>query len=135
MGLTGHPLPAEFAELIARRFAVLGEPTRIRLLNALVNRGEASVQDLAELLEAGHANVSKHLTLLHGERIVARRKAGTRVLYRIADENVLRLCDEVCGGIQRELRELGALLEHGGAAAFEDSPDTENQATRQEGYR
>ena len=106
-----HPLPSDFAELIARRFAALGEPMRVRLLDQLNERGEASVQELAEALGASHANVSKHLNVLYHQSIVGRRKAGTRALYWIADDSVLRLCDEVCGAVRSQLRELAELVE------------------------
>lgn len=103
-----HPLSAEAAELIARRFAVLAEPMRIRLLNSLREAGEMSVQELAEALEATHGNVSRHLNLLYAEGIVGRRKDKTRVLYRIADQTVFDLCEQVCGGIERQLEARGA---------------------------
>ena len=105
-----QPLDAENAALVASRFAALSEPMRLRLIDALRLRGEASVQQLAEALEASHANVSKHLGVLHAQRIVGRRKAGTRAIYRITDESVLALCDQVCGAIQDQFRELLALV-------------------------
>jgi DNA-binding transcriptional ArsR family regulator len=104
------PVPPELSELVAGRFAALGDPMRIRLVDALRSREEASVQELAVALEAGHANVSKHLGVLHAQRIVARRKAGTRVMYRIADASVLELCDQVSGAIHDQLRELVELV-------------------------
>jgi len=113
-----QPVRPEFAELVARRFGVLAEPMRIRLLDALRHREEASVGQLAGVLEAGHANVSKHLNVLYAERTVARRKEGTSVLYRIADPTVFELCEQVCEGIQRSLRELGALVEPASDGAF-----------------
>jgi len=106
-------MPEAFAQLIARRFAALADPMRIRLLDALRDRGEASVRELAELLGAGQANVSKHLGILQQQAIVARRKDGTRAIYRIADPSVLALCEEVCGGIRQQLRELEAVLDQG----------------------
>ena len=105
-----RPLPDEFFELIARRFAALGDPTRVRLLDALRRRGEASVGELADELGAGYANVAKHLTLLHQRGILGRRKQGTRAVYRISDPSVLQLCDVVCGALASELHELEALI-------------------------
>ena len=69
-------LTPELAALIARRFAVLGEPTRVRLLDQIHERGEASVGELAEAVGSTHANVSKHLNLLLAERMVGRRREG-----------------------------------------------------------
>ncbi len=98
------------ATLIARRFALLGEPTRVRLLSELNRRGEASVGTLAEAVGGSQANVSKHLGLLRGERMVARRREGARALYRIADPTLIKLCDQVCVGFEGQLHELGSIV-------------------------
>ncbi len=105
-----HPLSDTVVELIARRFAVLAEPMRIKLLDHLRERQEASVLEIAGALGATHANVSRHLNVLHRAGIVGRRKAGTKVMYRITDPGVFRLCQEVCGGLAEHHRELDALL-------------------------
>ncbi len=107
-----HPVPEALVELIAQRFRVIGEPMRIRLLDRL-RGGEASVQELADALAASQQNVSKHLGVLHGAGIVGRRREGNRVVYDIADDSVFALCEAVCGGIQRQLSELDALLAGG----------------------
>jgi DNA-binding transcriptional ArsR family regulator len=104
------PLPEELIELVAARFGALGDPTRVRLLDALRRRGEASVRELAGEAGAGYANAAKHLSLLHRERILGRRKQGSRVLYRIADESVLAICELVCGSLAAQLRELEQLV-------------------------
>ena len=105
-----HPLPDALVDLIAQRFRVIGEPMRIRLLDSLRD-GEASVQELTEATDASQQNVSKHLGVLHGAGILARRKDGNRVLYSIADESVFELCEHVCGGVQRQLDELSRLID------------------------
>jgi DNA-binding transcriptional ArsR family regulator len=104
-----NPLPDPLVELIARRFRVIGEPMRIRLLDRLRN-SEASVNELTADLGASQQNVSKHLALLAEAGIVARRREGTHVLYSIADQSIFSLCEEVCGGLQRQLSELNALV-------------------------
>lgn len=104
-----QPLPEPLVELVARRFRVIGEPMRIRLLDHL-RQGEASVQELTESTGASQQNVSKHLGVLHGAGILDRRKDGNRVLYTIADESVLAVCESVCGGLRRQLDELNDLL-------------------------
>ncbi len=105
-----HPLPDALVEHIAQRFRVLGEPTRIRLLDHLRD-GEASVQALTEALGTTQQNASKHLAVLHAAGIVSRRRDGNRVLYGIADDAVFALCETVCGGLRRQVAELEALLE------------------------
>ena len=112
MGLP-HPLPDDLAELIARRFRMLAEPTRIKLLDRL-REGEASVNELSEGLGASQQNVSKHLAMLTEAGMLARRKDRNHVYYRIADEGVFALCEQVCGSVQEQLRALNALVEGAG---------------------
>lgn len=108
-----HPIPDPLVELIARRFRAMGEPMRIRLLDRL-REGEATVAELTEALGASQQNVSKHLAVLTDAGILARRKDGNRVHYRIADEGVLAICEEVCGSVQRQLEELQQILSGAG---------------------
>ena len=108
-----HPLPEDLVELIARRFRVLGEPMRIRLLDRLRD-GEATVGELSEALAASQQNVSKHLTVLAEAGVLGRRKEGNLVYYRIVDEGVFALCEQVCGSVQQQLRSLNELLEGAG---------------------
>jgi DNA-binding transcriptional ArsR family regulator len=107
-----HPLPDELAELIARRFRVIGEPTRIRLLDHLRD-GERSVTELVDLLGAGQQNISKHLMVLADAGVLARRKEGNHVYYRIVDDGVLGLCEQVCGSLEQQFQTLASLV--GGA--------------------
>ena len=104
-----HPIPIELAELVARRFRVLAEPMRIRLLDRLRD-GEATVGELSEATSASQQNVSKHLAVLADAGILGRRKEGNRVYYRIVDEGVFALCEQVCGSVQQQLRSLNELV-------------------------
>ena len=104
-----RPLPDELVELIARRFRAISEPMRIKLLDRLRD-GEATVSELTEATGASQQNVSKHLALLAEAGIVARRREGTHVHYRIADEGVFTLCEDVCGSLQEQLRSLSELI-------------------------
>jgi DNA-binding transcriptional ArsR family regulator len=104
------PLTYDAAELIARRFRALSDPTRLRILDFLRSHDEASVGELAETLGTSQQNVSKHLSALLAEAFVARRKRGTSSLYRIADPGVHELCDGVTAGIATQLAELEAVL-------------------------
>ncbi len=108
-----HPLPEALVELIARRFRVIGEPMRIRLLDHL-RAGEASVQELTEAVGASQQNVSKHLSVLREVGIVARRKERTQVFYSVADTGVFELCETVCGSVQQQVAELNAILKGAG---------------------
>ena len=66
-----HPIPADLAELVARRFRVLAEPMRIRLLDCLRD-GSATVGELQLATEASQQNVSKHLGVLLDAGFVSR---------------------------------------------------------------
>ena len=94
-------LTPELLDIIAGRFKVLAEPARLQILNVLRD-GELTVSGLVEATELGQANVSKHLQLLHGTGFVTRRKEGLYVYYGLADRNVFRLCDIMCGRIEAE---------------------------------
>ena len=104
------PISGDLADLIASRFAALADPNRVRILDVLRREGELSVTEIAQRLDAGYANVAKHLSLLHRERVLGRTKAGTRVVYRITDPSIARLCEEVCGAIAQQHAELSELL-------------------------
>jgi|SRR5690349_4267056 len=104
------PLQPDAAELIAGRFHALADPTRLRILDQLRRHEELSVGDLTEALGTSQQNVSKHLGALRAEGFVARRKAGTSSLYRIADPAVLELCDRLCAAMESQLAALGTVL-------------------------
>lgn len=92
-------LTPELMEIVASRFKALGEPARLRLLNALRD-GEKTVTELMQATGLGQANVSKHLQMLHTLGFVTRRKDGLFVRYSLADEDVFALCDIMCGRVQ-----------------------------------
>ena len=100
-------------EAIAERFKVLGEPTRLRLLNQLRD-GERSVSELTEQVATTQANVSRHLAILRRHDLVERRKDGVTHRYRIADPTIFRLCDLVCGSLETSLDERREELAGGG---------------------
>lgn len=104
------PLNPAAAELIARRFQVLSDANRLRILDQLRTRGEASVGEITTALGTSQQNVSKHLAALHAGGFLGRRKQGTSTLYWISDPAVLKLCDQVCAGIESQLAELGSAL-------------------------
>src|ERR1044072_6372023 len=96
-------LTPEAAELIARRFHALSDPTRQRILDILRRQDEASVGELAELVGGSQQNVSKHLGALHAEGFDSRNKRGTSSIYRITDPGVHQICDGISAGIEAQL--------------------------------
>jgi len=98
-------------DMVARRFAVLGEPMRLRLLRSLFE-GEKSVNQLVEAIGGTQANVSRHLQTLTHAGMLSRRKQGLQVFYAISDPTLIRLCDIVCGSLGKQLsRQAGAFRE------------------------
>lgn len=91
----------ELLRVIAARFKAIGDPARLQLLNALRD-GERTVTELVEETGLGQANVSKHLAHLHTLGFVSRRKEGLFVNYRLADKDILKLCDIMCGRLEAE---------------------------------
>jgi DNA-binding transcriptional ArsR family regulator len=98
-------MPEAMIEVAARRFAVLSDANRLRLIGLLMNSGERPVGELAEELGTSQANVSKHLKTLHDAGIVGRRQEGTAVYYSVVDPSIRELCDIVCARIGSQARE------------------------------
>ncbi len=92
----------EALEMIAGRFRVLSEASRLKLIIAL-EEGEKNVTRLVEETGLTQANVSRQLQTLTEAGILARRKEGLAVIYRIADKSIFDMCDHVCGSLQRRL--------------------------------
>jgi ArsR family transcriptional regulator len=95
-------LSEEALELVARRFAVLSEPMRLRLIQSLFD-GERNVSQLVDATEGTQANVSRHLQTLTAAGILERRKDGLQVYYRISDPTIPQLCGIVCTAIEKQL--------------------------------
>jgi DNA-binding transcriptional ArsR family regulator len=97
-------------EMVAERFRVLGDPLRLRLLQAMGTE-ELSVGELVTHTATSQANVSKHLGMMLRAGLIRRRKEGLKVFYAPADPSVFKICDLVCGSLQdrlsRELSDLG----------------------------
>jgi ArsR family transcriptional regulator len=91
----------ELLALVAERFKALAEPARLRILNALRER-ERTVTELMEVTGFTQPNTSRHLQLLHAQGFVERRKEGLHVYYRLNGEDVLALCDIMCGRLVKE---------------------------------
>lgn len=95
------PLTDETLEFVARRFAVLAEPMRLRLIQALF-AGEKNVNALVEETGGTQANISRHLQTLTQAHILSRRKEGLQVFYAIADPSIYKLCELVCGSLEKQ---------------------------------
>lgn len=103
------PLSDEALELVARRFAVLAEPMRLRLIQALFE-GEKHVNALVEETGGTQANISRHLQTLTHAHILSRRKEGLQVFYAIEDQSIYKLCELVCGSLEKQLTKQAEVL-------------------------
>ena len=111
----GTMLTEAMTEVVARRFRALGEPMRLRILQALEG-GEKPVTYIVEILKATQPNVSKHLKALCQEGLVNRRRDGLYICYSIADPMVFKLCELICRETaertRAQLAELDAIFEN-----------------------
>ncbi len=88
-------------QAVSELFAVLSEPTRLRILQMLQD-GPASVGEMVETLGIKQANASKQLGILHQAGVLAREKAGNSAIYLIRMPLVFDLCGLVCNGLREE---------------------------------
>ena len=84
-------LESSDVENTARVLKCLGHPLRLRILDLLERKGEATVTEVHEALEVGQAVASQHLTMMRDKGILASRKEGVHVFYRIGDERALKV--------------------------------------------
>ncbi len=75
---------------LAEIFKILGEPTRVKILDVLARR-EMCVCDLAETLHMGQSAISHQLRILRGARLVKFRKEGKEVWYSLDDGHIITL--------------------------------------------
>ncbi len=92
--------PPSVIEETAARFALLGDPTRLQLLSVILDRGECSVGELAAAVEISSANASQHLRKLMLGGVVARRRAGHQVYYRVIEDTIAQICSIVCASVE-----------------------------------
>ena len=104
----GNPMagtiPDELLDVMAEKFRMLADSTRLAILRTLM-AGERSVGQVVEETGRGQANVSKHLKLLTEAGLLARRKTGLQVFYRVDDPLVEQLCNLVCQTIIRDVED------------------------------
>ena len=86
-------MPDELLELVADTFHTLADPTRLRILYGLSTR-PLSVRDLALLAAVSESAVSHQLRLLRDRRLVATRRAGNVIYYKLDDHHLAALFRE-----------------------------------------
>ena len=93
----------ETVEALADTFRVLGDPTRVRMLDALAH-SELCVQDLASLVGISESAVSHQLRLLRGMRLVRARRAGRLVFYALDDHHIVELLRQALTHVEEGTR-------------------------------
>lgn len=97
------PPNPKIIEAVARRFRVLGEPQRLRILQILEN-GPRTVTQLVEAVQGNQPNVSRHLLALFDAGLIARQRSGNSIVYSVSDPVVFKLCGLVCNNVMERVR-------------------------------
>ena len=92
----------ELLAMVAARFRALSEPARLAILHAL-EHGPLTVTELVKQTGLGQGNLSKHLQQLHAAGFLSRTRKGLFVHYALADDDVLALCEIMCGRLEADL--------------------------------
>lgn len=95
-------------ESVAELFSVLSTPIRLKIISAVCN-GEKNVSELLAEIQTTQPNMSQHLSMLYRSGVLARRRDGTQVYYRLQSERVATLCRAVCTQVAIELDADGPL--------------------------
>lgn len=101
--MKANQLPDEFLTLVAEKFHMLSDSTRLAILRCLMEGKELNVTQIVTASGRGLANVSKHLKLLAEAKMITRRKDGSFVLYRLDDPVLEKICALVCDSLRRDL--------------------------------
>jgi len=99
-------VPDALVDEAARRFALLSDPTRLRILGVLLEREPMTVTELSDALGLATPNVSQHLARLSAGRLVGREKHGRSVQYATIDPSLRPLCELVCASLVDEAERL-----------------------------
>jgi DNA-binding transcriptional ArsR family regulator len=87
---------------VAELFGVLSTPIRLKIISAVCN-GERNVSELLSQINTTQPNMSQHLSMLYRSGVLAKRREGTQVYYRLQSERVATLCRAVCTQVAIEL--------------------------------
>lgn len=92
----------EVFESVARYFAVLSEPARLRILHSICQQ-EKSVSQIVEETGMTQTNVSRHLNLMYQAGALKRRREGALTFYAVGDTTLTEVCRTVCVRVSAEL--------------------------------
>lgn len=103
-----RPVKESEIERAAHRFALLADPTRLRILHTVMERGELSVHEIAEAAHVSRFNTSAHLNRLAMGGLVARRREGSTVYYRVDDQQLPQICESMCESLRAHARAMAS---------------------------
>jgi DNA-binding transcriptional ArsR family regulator len=89
-------------ETVAELFAVLSAPIRLKIISAVCQE-ERNVSELLQLIDTTQPNMSQHLNTLYRCGVLAKRREGTQIYYRLQNEFVATLCRTVCTQVAIEM--------------------------------
>ena len=93
---------------VAELFSILSTPIRLKIISAVCN-GEKNVTELLSEIDTTQPNMSQHLSTLDRSGVLAKRREGTQMYYRLQSERVSTLCRAVCTQVAIELDGEGKL--------------------------
>jgi len=96
--LATYKVQPQALERAAELFGVLSTPMRLHIISELCD-GERNVSHLLGQIQASQPNMSRHLSVLYQAGVLAKRRVGQQVFYRIADESVVMVCKAVCSQV------------------------------------
>jgi len=107
--LSSSPAQADRVyEIAAELFSLMSTPMRLKIISALC-RGEKTVGELLGQIVTTQPNMSQHLGQLYRAGILARRREGQQIFYRVQNERAVALCRAVCTQIAIEIDDPAAL--------------------------
>lgn len=98
----------EFRQMLAERIKALGDPTRIYMLYFLMQK-ERSVNELAELTQKSQATISKHLSILHQQGYLNRRREGMQTIYSTRGDELKTICQHLCSSLCSHLDKMSKM--------------------------
>ena len=95
-------------ETAAELFGLLATPVRLKIISAVCLK-EKNVSELLAMIDTTQPNMSQHLATLYRAGVLAKRREGTQIYYRLQSERVAMLCRAVCTQVAAELDDDGGV--------------------------
>lgn len=102
------PVALDDTELVARLFRALGDATRLRIIELLLQEGELHQMEIVRRLGASQARISEHMVCLTWCGFVQTRVEGRRTLYRVANRQVRGLVDRARNFLEQNEAQIGS---------------------------